>query len=170
MSAPISIATKVHGARHDLKLGDMRADFAKDCAKAFAQMPPWSTHRISERALYDYFSGKEPGAPRYAVCLASEPANVIGVLGMRLNWLKGPYVQFLGLKTEHQNAGIGHALLSHVEAHARTLESNSLWVMVSDSNKRAQNFYERFGFQSVGAVDDLVSVGQSEWLMRKHLT
>lgn len=168
--APISIAAEVQSAAHKLKLCDMRTELAKDCAAAFARMPPWSSHHINEGALREYFSEIEPGAPRYAVCLASEPTVVIGVLGLRLNWLKGPYVQFLGLKTDFQSAGIGRALLSHVELSARDSKANSLWVMVSDSNKRARDFYERFGFYKVGAVDHLVSEGQSEWLMRKRLT
>ena len=55
---------------------------------------------LRERGTYDV----DGGAPRFAVWLGGKLA---GAAGLRLNWLRGPYVQFLGVLPDASLARAG---------------------------------------------------------------
>lgn len=169
ISHTVTVPQTATQAQRALWLVAMTDNFARDCAETFAAMPPWSTYEISAGVLMDYFAQSEPGAPRFAVVEADAPDTAIGAMGLRLNWLKGPYLQFLGLKPQHQSVGLGRALVSHVETDARAARANSLWVAVSEINTRAFAFYETAGFEMTARLNDLVVEGRTELLLRKRL-
>ena len=86
---------------------------------------------------------------------------------MRLNWLRGPHVQFLGILPAFQGGGIGALLLAWIEGQA--LGERNLWLTVSDFNREARAFYERHGFAVVAPLPGLVRDDRVELLMRKRL-
>ena len=92
----------------------------------------------------------------------------IGVLCVRCRWLRGPYIELLGLDENHQGQGIGSELLAWIEQETKP-HANNIWVATSAFNTRAITIYERFGFTQVGLLDGLVMDGKSEVLMRKRL-
>ncbi len=47
-------------------------------------------------------------------------------------------------------SGLAQALYEHALDYAQTLESEGLWLCVSDINHRAKAFYDRLEFKSVG--------------------
>ena len=65
----------------------------------FAAIDPWARLGYPAEALTSYFGTLEKGAPRYAIMAGHE---VAGAVGLRLNWLRGPYVQFLGILPQYQ--------------------------------------------------------------------
>jgi len=154
---------------YDVTLARMDATVATDLGDSFAQMSPWNQYPMTAATLTHYFASEEAGAPRYLVRLASGAETAIGVLGIRENWLRGPYIQFLGLVEAYQRHAIGEALLGHVETAARQQRAQNLWVMASQFNDRAIAFYERSGFFPVSDIDALVSPDHSEVLLRKRL-
>lgn len=135
-------------------------------AAAFADMEPWRSYPFSSASLMSYLGGQEPGAPRLALRLE---ARTVGVIGLRLNWLRGPYVQFLGVLPDAQGAGLGGLALGYAEAEARRGAERNIWVAVSDFNRRARAFYERAGYEVAAELLDLVKEGRAEILMRKRL-
>jgi ribosomal protein S18 acetylase RimI-like enzyme len=88
---------------------------------------------------------------------------------VRRNWLRGPYLQFLGVLPAFQHRGIGSLALTWFENEARTGRAQNLWVAASDFNARALSFYERRGFNRVATLEDLIVKGGSEILLRKRL-
>lgn len=86
---------------------------------------------------------------------------------MRLNWLRGPHVQFFGILPAFQRSGIGAILLAWIEAQAQG--ERNLWLTVSDFNLEARAFYERHGFALVAPLPGLVRDDRTELLMRKRL-
>lgn len=137
---------------------------------AFAKSEPWSRYPFTADALTAYFEAEEDAAPRYVIAHGSDiENNVAGVLGLRLNWLRGPYIQFLGVLPEHQNAGIGAQLLSWISDTSAESGARNLWVAASDFNTNALRFYERHGFTRVATLDGLVQDGIGEILLRKRL-
>ena len=50
--------------------------------------------------------------------------------------------------------GIGHAILSHILAHARGLGLKSLWLETGKPFQPARTLYERAGFRYCGAFGD----------------
>lgn len=152
-----------------ITLTEFEAAAAAQLADAFAGMSPWNQYPFTPDTLAKYFTANEPGAPRYALRCADGTNTVIGALGLRENWLRGPYIQFLGLTETFQCRGIGEALLGNIEASARANGAQNIWVMASEFNDRAQNFYCRFGFSPAAHIDALVSADKTEVLLRKRL-
>lgn len=142
---------------------------AADCAhlgEAFARMDPWASYPYPAHGLTSYFANSEPGSPRYAIRAG---ATIAGVAGLRLEWLRGPYLQFLGLLPAFQGQGAGALVLDWLAREARAAGDRNLWVCASDFNGAGIRFYERHGFVRQATLDDLVRDGRAEILLRKRL-
>jgi len=134
--------------------------------EAFTAIDPWAAYVYPASALAAYFASQEPGAPRFLLTLGGE---IAGAVGLRLGWLRGPYIQFLGLLPKFQRRGLGSMALAWVEHEARSAGNRNLWVAASQINADALRFYERHGFAQVAKLDDLVYDGRTEILLRKRL-
>lgn len=135
-------------------------------ADALSDIDPWSTYKISSANLSRYFLQQEAGAPRFGLYVGSELAGVVGV---RLNWLRGPYLQFLGVVPEFQGVGAGSLVVAWFEAVVAAKSDENVWIFVSQFNESGRMFYERRGYEVAAQIDDLVGEGQSEILLRKRL-
>lgn len=148
-----------------LTLEPLPAPAARGLAEAFAAIDPWRRYPYDADNLERYFGGVEAGAPRLA--LMRETA-IVGVAGLRTNWLRGPYLQFLGILPEHQGSCLGSAVLRWLASEAQSRGAHNLWVCVSDFNTGALRLYERHGYAVVGPLPDLVRPGFTELLMRRQ--
>jgi GNAT superfamily N-acetyltransferase len=149
-----------------LVIEPLKAEHAKRLGARFAAIDPWASYPYPASALQAYFAAEEAGAPRFAVRLGGELA---GAAGLRLNWLRGPYLQFLGVLPEFQKRGLGASVLDWIESEARRGGERNLWVSASDFNVGAIRFYETHGFVTVAPLPDLVRDGRTELLLRKRL-
>jgi diamine N-acetyltransferase len=147
-------------------LQSMNGAVARILGDAFADIDPWARYPFPASALEAYLATVEPGAPRYTIRVGGALAGAVGV---REVWLRGPYMQFLGILPSFQRLGIGKLILEWVEAAAQQRDDRNLWVAASDFNADAIRFYERFGFSRVASLEDLVRDGKTELLLRKRL-
>lgn len=164
LPAPLSIPEG--GGTPALVLSACDSAAAQILADQFAAMLPWSRYPFSAKALSAYLAAAEPGAPRYAILFDGVLA---GALGLRLNWLRGPYVQFLGILPDHQGRRIGHGVMSQVIRDARADKDRNVWVAASSFNADAIRFYENLGFERVALLDGLVQDSIDEVLLRLRL-
>jgi ribosomal protein S18 acetylase RimI-like enzyme len=162
---PIEIGRISHRAT-PVRLAAMNSLCARTLADALACMPPWSVYPVPADGLFRYLTAAEPGAPRFALTLGDELA---GVAGLRLNWLRGPYLQMLAVLPAHQGKGLGQLVLDWMERDAQVKGEHNLWVCASAFNANALRFYERAGFQRTATLDGLVSEEIAEILLRKRL-
>lgn len=135
-------------------------------AHALAAIDPWARYAYTPAALNDYLAATEADAPRFSI---SVDGKLAGAVGVRSNWLRGPYLQFLGILPACQHQGIGARTLIRFESEARAARAQNLWVATSDFNTRALAFYERHGFSRVAVLDGLIGPGAAELLLRKRL-
>ncbi len=154
------------GLGHEVCLILLKQDDGKRLAEVFAAMDPWSDYGISTELLEQYLMLIEPGAPRLGIVVDE---RVVGACGLRTNWLRGPYLQFLGIEPDFQRRGLGGLVLSWFEREARRDGCSNLWVMVSQMNRKARLFYEAHGFAKECEISDLAVIGRDEILMRKRL-
>ncbi|MGQ0674145.1 MAG: GNAT family N-acetyltransferase [Hyphomicrobium sp.] len=141
-----------------------------DCDRlgaAFAAIDPWARYPYPAKALSAYLAGIEPGAPRWAIVVGGD---IAGAVGLRLNWLRGPYIQFLGLLPEEQGHGAGGLVLRWIERQALEGGARNLWVCASDFNARGIKFYRQQGFHEIAAIEGLVHDNRTELLLRKRLS
>ena len=130
-----------------------------------AAIEPWRRLNYAEKALSDSLMRPDPAISRLAIYDGSDLAGVVAV---REPWLRGPYLELLGLLPPAQGRGIGSRVMQWFEAEAPARASN-LWVLCSDFNAGALAFYERHGFVRMTAIESLVGEGFSEILLRKRL-
>ena len=133
---------------------------------SLAGMDPWRTLSYPASALTQYLLRPDPALRRYAV-LAPDGA-VMGVIGVRYPWLRGPYLELFGLFEAYQGQGLGSELIEWFTDQARLAAANA-WVIVSAFNHSAYRFYQRHGFAEVGVLNDLARPGYDERLLRKIL-
>jgi diamine N-acetyltransferase len=127
---------------------------------------PWLSLKFSATALANYLMRDDPALRRYAVSIEGQLA---GVICIRTPWLRGPYIELLGLFPDARGKGIGKQLLHWAESEARR-ESKNLWVIASSFNQQALSLYEGFGFTRVGTIPGLVLAEQDEILLRKRFS
>ena len=135
-------------------------------ATSFAAIDPWARYAYQPTRLAAFFSGSEPSAPRYALYA---DGNIAGVVGLKLDWLRGPFLQFLGILPEAQGQGLGSSVLAWIELEARRGGHGNLWVTASDFNVRALDLYRRHGYEETARLDGLVNDEHAEILLRKRL-
>jgi ribosomal protein S18 acetylase RimI-like enzyme len=156
--------------QHDLGLCVLSAPPAQAEADAIggilAGMDPWAALGFPASGIAAYLVRDDPALSRYAVRVEGA---VAGVLCVRWPWLRGPYIELLGLAPQCQGLGLGKALLAWTEAEARKANTGNLWVAASSFNQRALAFYRKQGFQDIGLVEGLVRPGFDEVLLRKRL-
>jgi diamine N-acetyltransferase len=164
--ASLRYEVPVDGAEAPLIMEPLPIEEAERLAAAFAAIDPWATYAYPASALATYLGGHEPGAPRFLLTFGGA---IAGAMGLRLAWLRGPYIQFLALLPDFQRRGFGSAVLAWVEQETRNANERNLWVAASAINTDAIRLYERHGFRDVAWLDSLVCDGRSEILMRKRL-
>ncbi len=132
-----------------------------------AEIDPWARYGYTAAALVTYLTAHEADAPRFEIMVGRACA---GAIGIRRTWMRGPYLQFLGILPAYQRQGVGRMALAWFEGEARARAEQNIWVATSDFNARALAFYERHGFSRVATLDALIAEGHSEILLRKCLT
>ena len=152
--------------RSDVALRSLPLGEPERLGPLFAAMDPWAELGIGAEALAIYLARIEKSAPRYG--LMSGHA-IAGAACVRLNWLYGPYLQFLGITATHQGQQLGSTFLNWLASEARTAGERNVWVCASGFNSRALKFYQRHGFLPVGQLDGLVKEGVPEYLLRLKL-
>ena len=155
--------------QNGLCLSAIAAAEAPALGAALSAIDPWAQYGITAANLTSLFLPTTDGGIRLAL-REMRDGPPIGVAVIRQPWLVGPYMQFLGVLPCAQGLGLGRAILAWFEAEAHTAGMRNIWICVSAFNNRALSLYERFGFERVAVLDDLIKPGIDEVLMRKRLT
>lgn len=80
----------------------------------------------------------------------------------------GGYLKLIAMLAGAEGRGIGAALLAAFEAETAARSAHA-FLLVSDFNTGAQRFYERHGYERVGALPGLVLPDVAEVLYWKRL-
>lgn len=139
---------------------------AQKLGPLFAAIDPWARLGYPAEALTAYFGTLEKSAPRYAIMVGND---VAGAMGVRLNWLRGPYVQFLGILPHYQKRKLGSMFLAWLAQEAVRHGEKNVWVLASTFNEDALRFYAANGFERTGEIPELVAPGTAEVLLRRRL-
>ncbi|MGE4465227.1 GNAT family N-acetyltransferase [Sphaerochaeta sp.] len=83
-------------------------------------------------------------------------------------FLAAPYLRFIAVNPSFQGRGVGTLLLKEFEEQTRNLKKD-WFLLVSEFNIGAQQFYEKHGYQRVGALPGFAKEGITEVIMvKKH--
>jgi ribosomal protein S18 acetylase RimI-like enzyme len=135
-------------------------------AKMLSISEPWKQLKFSVTSLENYLIREDASLRRYMI---SVDGDLAGIICVRYPWLRGPYIELLGLFPDFRGKGIGKQVLAWAETEARR-EFKNLWVLTSSFNHQALNFYQSLGFCQVGTIEGLVAPEYDEILLRKKLS
>jgi ribosomal protein S18 acetylase RimI-like enzyme len=104
------------------------------------------------------------------VARASEDGALVGFAWFleRGTFASGAYLRLIAVAPAAQSRSVGAALLAHVE-RACQAHTSTLFLLVSDFNTRAQQFYARHGYAQSGRLPDFVIPGVAELIFWKRL-
>jgi ribosomal protein S18 acetylase RimI-like enzyme len=140
-------------------------DQVLEIAAMLSNSEPWLRLNFTATSLANYLTREDTALRRYVI---SNAENIIGVICVRHPWLRGPYIELLGLFPNQRGKGIGKQVLFWAETEARR-EAKNLWVLTSSFNQPAINFYQSLGFYPIGSIQGLVTPEFDEILLRKCL-
>ena len=172
-------------------------DEIPEICRLICEMSPWTDYEITADVLLKAFQTGSPRQLWVSVSPSGELAGTVSFrvnncyehLLMRGGWPilahkfgldenekdrdaprlpNGAYVHNLAVFPGHQGKGVGEALLHEAERQARE-HGDRMFLMVSDFNPRAQKFYERQGYEFLGAIPDCIAPGKAEHVMMKIL-
>lgn len=144
----------------------MNVEYAGVLARSLTDIDPWKRMGFTIQGLENYFLRPDAYCFRFAASAGGETA---GAVAIRYPWMRGPYVEFLGLIPAFQKMGIGVDIMNWIEEMAVKGCDRNLWVAVSSFNEPAKAFYLRGGFVQVADLDGLVNDDFTELLLRKRL-
>lgn len=136
---------------------------ARVLAELIVNMDPWRTLGYSVGTMENYLLRADAALYRYAVITQDK---ICGVMCVRYPWLRGSYLELIGLDASTQGHGVGTDLMRWLEEQTR-LSSRNVWILVSSFNTKARAFYQQHGYTEVGLITDFVAAGYDELLLRK---
>ena len=148
-----------------LLVSGVAQEAASSLASELHVLDPWLTLEFSASSLLNYFIKDDPALHRFTVF---SEGKIAGVLCVRYPWLRGPYIEFIGLLSNYQGRGLGRELLSWVEVEVNSREKN-IWIATSDFNHRAMHVYQKAGYEPVCTIEGLVKAEMYELLLRKRI-
>jgi ribosomal protein S18 acetylase RimI-like enzyme len=133
------------------------------CAQLMAGNEPWLTLKRDldkcQCLLQD---------PLSEVYLLTDGTERVGFVMIKMKGAFCGYLQTIAIDTPYRRKGIGEAAIGYIEAIIFTTYSN-VFMCVSSFNHRAQELYQRLGYETVGIFKDLVEKGHDEILLRKTI-
>jgi len=138
-------------------------DEAQKCARLMANSEPW----ITLRRTYDS-SVKMLSDPSKEVYLATVKNEIVGFIVLIMSGAFVGYIQTVAVMPAWRNKGIGSKLLKFAEDRILN-ETPNVFILVSSFNQKAQELYQRLGYEVIGELKDYIVPGHSEILLRKSI-
>jgi ribosomal protein S18 acetylase RimI-like enzyme len=126
----------------------------------------WQRYNVTEdSAARRLQSGLDQGA---TILVAEIDQSPIGFVWYVTNgaFNRSGYIMLIGVEQNVRSKGVGRALMREAEM-IMFKKVNDVFLLVSDFNSGAQNFYRRLGYEQVGVIRDYVIEGVDELIFRK---
>ncbi len=103
------------------------------------------------------------------VFLALRGDEPVGYLRLEWLWSKLPYIELVQVLRPDRRAGVGRALLAHVEAEVASRGHEALYSSSQADEPEPQAWHRRMGFEECGLLAGLNGGGVGEVFFRKPL-
>lgn len=99
------------------------------------------------------------------------PGAVVGLIWFvkRGNLGDSGFIRLIAVDSQYQGRGIGRVLLGTAESSIRTAGSTGVFLLVSEPNKPAHEFYVNLGYRCVGRLPDYLRPGITELIFYKDI-
>jgi len=151
-----------------IRVRPMTLDDIPTVASWMVQTPLWQRYQLTiERASKNFENALERAE---VLLVADADADNVGFAWCvpQGGFGRSMYLRLIGVRQEKARAGVGTTLLRAAEEAALKV-GHELFLLVSDFNLDAQHFYQRQGYQQIGAIPGYVLPDVTELLYWKQL-
>jgi [ribosomal protein S18]-alanine N-acetyltransferase len=137
------------------------------CIEIMLENPLWQRYGVTQTSLEQRFAAGLTGGA--SILAALEDGQVQGLLWYAEKGAFGRsgYILLIGVHPQSQSRGVGSLLMDTAET-AVFANCADIFLLVSDFNVAAQQFYNRRGYVQVGSLPDYVIPGVAELIFRKR--
>ena len=146
----------------------LQAEDLPACVQVLTQNELWKQYSITqERAEHMLNQALQEGA---SILVAKIDGQTTGFAWYSLHgaFHRSAYLRLIGVLPAWQGHHVGEALLKAAE-DASAEHVQDMFLLVTHTNLSAQRFYQRMGYQQVGAIPDYVVKGITELIYQKRL-
>ena len=139
------------------------------CATLACALPLGKTYGFTEEGWIRKLKQARQEAENL-LFVAEEEGRLAGFAWVHTHgaFLAAPYLRFIAVDPSLQGRGVGTLFLKEFEDQTRYLKKD-WFLLVSEFNIGAQQFYEKHGYQRVGALPGFAKEGITEVIMvKKH--
>jgi diamine N-acetyltransferase len=148
----------------------------------FDAFAPFNTKADMEKFMNEQFSKKklmeEVNDEKNIFLLAYIDQKVLGYTKMsqspnpeELSDVRAIEIARIYVADQLIGKGVGSAMMDWCLSHAKALKKDIIWLGVWENNRRAIDFYSKWGFEKFGEHSFILGNDvQNDWLMKKSLT
>jgi ribosomal protein S18 acetylase RimI-like enzyme len=149
-----------HESKYLIRQTSDPADFSI-CAKMMSLTDPWITLGMDYELCFKAFDGSFR-----EIWLLEIEKRIAGFVIIQTCGSFSGYIQTICIDSAFRGKGYGRKLLKFCEDTILKFSPN-VFICVSSFNKGALKLYLDFGFKLIGEIENFVSEGYSELLLRK---
>lgn len=114
----------------------------------------WSENMVEEM-MSDALKEQPDG-----VFVAAMNGKVVGfAIVMYRDWFNIAYLDYIEVKTDLMNKGVGHRLVEKCINWAKEKSARIIYTETGKNNERAIKFYQKHGFKTTGHIPDYYQKG-----------
>ncbi|MCA9889903.1 MAG: GNAT family N-acetyltransferase [Anaerolineae bacterium] len=152
-----------------LKIAPIEKQHIVACAHIMATNPLWQRYNVTEeKALRLFSSIPSDDTARVSVALLNEEVAGFIWYYLRGTFFSGGYIRLVGVSIQHKRQGIGTVLMDVAENDI-SQHTPDTFLLASDFNIPAHDFYRQRGYQNVGQLPDFAMSGISELIFWKRI-
>ncbi len=135
-------------------------------ARIVAETELWQKYGLNfKKARVRFEKGLQRGADIYIAEIENEIVGFIWYVPDGAFDRSG-YIELIGVGKNFRGKGVGQKLMKFVE---NLFSPESIFLLVSDFNEKAQKFYSHLGYKKVGEIEDYVVEGITEFIFYKKV-
>jgi len=134
-----------------------------ECAKMMSLSEPWLTLKRDFNQCLDAVHGDDK-----EVYITKDSSTIAGFVVLQMSGTFRVYIRSICVNPDCRNKGIGSSLLKFSEDRIFQISPN-VFMCVSSFNTEAAKLYSRLGYEKIGELQDFITLGHSEILLRKTI-
>jgi len=154
----------------EIVVRNYRTEDLEDIKEILSEYPSPTGRVWSEEIVEEMMSDALKEQPD-GVFVAMMNGKVVGfAIVMHRDWLNIAYLDYIQVKTNQINKGVGHRLMEKCVDWAREKGARIIYTETGKNNERAIKFYRRHGFQITGYIPDYYQRGLDAVILCNNLS
>lgn len=148
-----------------LKPGELK-DIEK-CLEIYFRESFFHQYEPTRKGMEKLFNECLEDKTQKLITATDEKGKVLGfaLFDTRGAFSRSGYLRLIVVDSHARNRGVGESLMKFLENENHN--SNGFCLLVTSTNLKAQNFYEKLGFEKVGELKNYVRIGLNEFIYFK---